>query len=126
MTFAILLHLRRSSEMVKFLERNQLDARLPMTKDQLSDIIPEDAAAFFKDQWGFLPYIFQRNLHQHIHSDHFVLPFLEDRALDDLEGGFGAISEVTIAPSMQAMVPDQVSWPAVACRTLFARMFTAT
>ena len=126
MTFAILLHLGRSSKIHQFLERNELDARLPMTKDQLSEIIPEDAAAFFKDQWGFLPYIFQRNPHQHIHNDNFVLPFLKDRTLDDIEGGYGAMSEVTIAPSMQAMVPDQVSWPAVACRTLFGRIFTAT
>ena len=95
-------------EMVKFLEQNELDARLPMTKDQLSDIIPQDAAAFFKNQWGFLPYIFQRNHHQHINNDSFILPFLRDQTLDDLEGGFGVISEITIAPSMQAMVPGQV------------------
>ena len=125
-TFAILLHLGRSDEIAKFLERNELDARLPMTKDQLSHIIPQDAAAFFKDQWGFLPYIFQRNPHQHIHNDNFVLPFLKDRTLDDLEGAFGAISEVTIAPSMQAMVPDQVRWPVAARHILFARVFTAT
>lgn len=124
-TFAILLHLRRSHEITKFLERNELDARLPMTKDQLSDIIPQDAAAFFKDQWGFIPYIFQRNPHQHIHNDNFVLPFLKDRTLDDLEGGFGAMSEVTIAPSMQAMVPDQVRWSVAARHILFARVFTA-
>ena len=114
MTFAILLHLGRSSEIVKFLERQELDARLPMTKDQLSDIIPQDAAAFFKDQWGFLPYIFQRSPHQHIHNDNFVLPFLKDQILDELEGGFGAISEVTMAPSMQAMVPAQVRQTVVA------------
>ena len=86
MTFAILLHLGRSNEVVKFLERNELDTRLPMTKDQLSNIIPQDAAAFFKDQWGFLPYISQRDPHQHIHNDNIVLPFLKDRTLDDLEG----------------------------------------
>ena len=124
-TFAILLHLGRSNEIAKFLERNELDARLPMTKDQLSDIIPQDAAAFFKGQWGFLPYILQRNPHQHIHNDNFVLPFLTDRTLDDLEGGFGVISEVTIAPSMQAMVPDQVRWSVGARHVLFTRVFTA-
>ena len=107
-TFAILLHMRCSMEMVKFLEQNELDSRLPMSKDQLSDIIPQDAAAFFKNQWGFLPYILQRNHHQHINHDSFILPFLRDQTLDDLEGGFGVISEITIAPSMQTMVRSQV------------------
>ena len=94
--------------MIKFLERDELDARLPMTKDQLSNIIPQDAAAFFRSQWGFLPFVLQRSPHQHIHNDSFILPFLTERTLDDLEGGFGAISEITMASSMQALVPNQV------------------
>ena len=39
--------------------------------------------------------------HQDIHNDNVILPFLENCTLDDLEAGFGVISEVTIAPSMQ-------------------------
>ena len=103
--FAILIHIGKPDSMTKFLERNDLDARLPFSQEQLSDILQGDGKLFLRSQWDFLPHIFQRDHHQHIPDSH-VLPFLIEKTLDELEGGFGAISEVTIASSMQALIPE--------------------
>lgn len=103
--FAILVHIGKPHSVRDLLERNELDARLPFGQEQLSDILQEDAKLFLRSQWDFIPHIFQRDRHQHI-PDHYVLPFLIEKTLDELEGGFGAISEVTIASSMQALVPN--------------------
>ena len=114
--FAILIHIRKPDTMTRFLERNELDARLPFSQEQLSDMLHEDGKLFLRCQWDFLPHIFQRDHHQHI-PDSYVLPFLMDKNLDGLEGGFGNISEIKIASSMQALITDHVrSLPAV-CRT---------
>ena len=107
-TFAILIHIRKPDSIVAFLERNELDRRLPFNQQQVLDILPEDGTSFFKNQWEFVPFIFQRDYHQHI-PDGYVLPFLTDTRLEELEGGFGAISEVTIASSMQKLVANDVS-----------------
>ena len=104
--FGILVHIGKPNSMTKFLERNELDARLPFGQEQLSEILHEDAKLFLRSQWDFLPHIFQGDHHQHI-PDSYVLPFLNDKRLDELEGGFGAISEVTVASSMQALIPDR-------------------
>ena len=93
--------------MILFLERNELDARLPMNKAQLSEIIPDAMISFFKTQWDFLPPVFKRDHHQHI-NDNLVLPFVKEQVLDELEGGFGSISQISISPSMQNMVSHQV------------------
>ena len=101
--FAILVHIRKPNSMIMFLERNELDARLPFGEQQVSDILGGDAKLFLRSQYDFLPYIFRRDHHQHI-PDSYILPFLHEKRMDDLEGGFGAVSEVTIAYSMQALV----------------------
>ena len=103
--FAILVHIRKPNSMIKFLEHNELDARLPFGQQQLSDILGGDAKLFLRSQYDFLPHIFRRDHHQQI-PDSYILPFLHEKSMDDLEGGFGAISEVAIASSMQALVPN--------------------
>ncbi len=105
--FAILVQTRKPNSMTKFLERNELDARLPFSQEQLSDILQEDGKLFLRSQWDFLPHIFQRDYHQHIPNS-YVLPFLVEKTLDELEGAFGVISEITITSSMQALITDHV------------------
>ncbi|KAL9043843.1 MAG: hypothetical protein Q9214_002981, partial [Letrouitia sp. 1 TL-2023] len=101
--FAILIHIGRPGSMIEFLERTELDTRLPFSQEQVSDILGEDGKIFFRSQWDFLPHFFQRGHHRRI-PDNYVLPFLRETTLDELEGGFGVISEIAIASSMQQLM----------------------
>ena len=103
------MHVGKPEMVIKFLERNELDARLPFSEEQLSDILQEDVKLFLRSQWDFLAHIFRRDHHQHIPDSH-VLPFLVEKTLDELEGGFGAIPEITIASTMQALISDHVEY----------------
>lgn len=85
--------------MILLLEGNELDARLLVSKGQLSEIIPDAMISFFKIQWDFLPHVFKLDHHQHT-NDNLVLPFVKERVLDELEGGFGSISQISLSPSM--------------------------
>lgn len=113
--FAILVHIQQPNAVIHFLERDELDARLPFSQELLSDILREDGKIFFRSQWDFIPHIFRRGHHQHIPKS-YILPFLAEKPRDELEGGFGAISEITIASSMQALVTDQVRSTLIDCR----------
>jgi serine/threonine protein kinase len=97
--FAVLVLMREEGEISRFIEFDDfqdqtLDSKLPISREKLKQIIPDNADQFFEEQWCFTAPVFA---HHHIHryfSKETVLPFTSVRPLG--KGGFGQVQEVTL------------------------------
>lgn len=103
--FAILTWIQRPETIVDFVDKQELDDRLPFKENDLPSINP-DVPQFFDAQWAFLP-VYLREGGFRKFRDREVLPFQTESAEPSLDGSFGVISKVTIDPSMHDFVPEQ-------------------
>lgn len=95
-TFAILVLIQRARNIVKFIEREQLqsdslDSKLPYGSkaDVEKFLLKSDAEDFFERQWEFVSPIFRHKAcHRSLHG-RTILPFLETKILGG--GSFGTI-----------------------------------
>lgn len=107
--FAILVLMKEEGEISRFIEFDDfqdqtLDSKLPISREKLKRIIPDNADQFFEEQWCFTAPVFA---HHHIHryfSKETILPFTSVRTLG--KGGFGLVQEVTLPQKHQRYYND--------------------
>ncbi|MCJ1396370.1 hypothetical protein MMC18_009260 [Xylographa bjoerkii] len=105
--FGILILLRRTSYITKFIESDQfqgqlpnIDHKLPFRRELLEKILPGALAAeFYEKQWEFTSPVFSRRMIPRSLDDDSILPTLTDEIVG--EGGFGTVHEVTLHPCHQ-------------------------
>jgi hypothetical protein len=96
--FAILVLLRQEELILNFIESSDehIDAKLPFEKSSLTRIAPTISHRFATEvQWELIPHIFRVGGYYRKLDDTIVLPFVDERKLD--EGTGGVIHECTIA-----------------------------
>jgi len=106
-TIAVLLLIQRPISILKFLERDMLqdlDSRLPLTVDELGQILEDDrdAEEFYQTQWSVLAPILQKNRSHRIFEENTPLPYVKSEPV--AKGGYGNIFKVTILPAHQQLV----------------------
>lgn len=104
--FAILIWHRSPDSIVSFKDNVEGDSHLPMSTERLLFVAP-DARQFSETQWDFLPHFFEKGANPVI-QDRVILPFLKETHLPELEGSSGAISKVTIEPTLHNFVGEEV------------------
>ena len=100
--FGILILLRRTSYIAKFIESDQfqgrlpnIDQKLPFRRELLEEILPAALAAeFYEKQWEFVSPVFTRRMLPRTLDDDSIIPTLTDEIVG--EGGFGTVREVTL------------------------------
>jgi len=105
-TFAILPTIGAEEDIEHFIERGELDARLPLSDTTVQEVLKTKYAAFLEIQWEFIPYRFARG-HRLLRDKH-ILPITKETRLSELDGSFGAISRIEIPSSMQHFVQTKV------------------
>ncbi|RFU33949.1 hypothetical protein B7463_g2365, partial [Scytalidium lignicola] len=101
--FAILVRIEQEHLIAECLSHDIRD-------DKLSVITPESMEGlkidprFFEKRWEFLAPIFRRRNVLLKLKDQHVLPFLEDRRLDDSQGGYANAFRVTLDARHQGLV----------------------
>ena len=106
-TFSILVYNSQESLMIKFLDREELDEKLPMNHMTLKKIIGEPADKFYREQWEFTPIILPKRRHRQI-DDEAVLPFMHEEHLRDRDGSFGTIYRFIMESNMQRFFHTEV------------------
>lgn len=106
-TIAVLLLIQRPTSILKFLERDMLqnlDSRLPLTVDELRQILEDGTAAeeFYQTQWSLLAPILQKNRSHRIFEENTPLPYIKSEPV--AKGGYGNIFKVTLVPAHQQLV----------------------
>jgi hypothetical protein len=112
-TFAILIWIRNPAAIVDFVDRQELDSRLPFKATDLR-IINLDISQFFDAQWVFLPVFLRKGRFRKL-RDREVIPFETEEKKPELDGSYGSISQVTVDRSMHDFTPEQVSITARKC-----------
>lgn len=107
--FALLLYLESPWLIGPFLEHSIHD--IPVRKEQLSELSVELGeqfkSGFLTKQLAFKPHFFHRGRFARVDPS-AVLPIVKKNELDELEGSFGAISEIVIAPSFHDFFDTKV------------------
>lgn len=103
--FAILVVLGgQEKEILRFIEHDHfqaspLDHKLPFSKSDLENIVPEIAIDFYEKQWEFTAPVFTKGV-DHRYLDIFTsFPFVGNIKIG--EGGFGEVFKVTLYPGHQ-------------------------
>jgi hypothetical protein len=106
LVFAILSWIQKPEAVVDFVDKHELDDRLPFRVNDLPNISP-DIPQFFDVQWAFLPVFLRKgDFRKFRHKE--IIPFKSELGEPDLDGSSGAISKVTIEPSLHDFVEEQV------------------
>jgi hypothetical protein len=109
-TFAILVWMRVEDAIVEFRRHRCLDSSLPLDETTARKIAPNFGYTFCNEvQWEFRPYFFHRNEDVEIRPTE-ILPFIQEVEQQKL-GGFGAVAQLVVLPSLQDFYPRQVTGP---------------
>lgn len=92
--FAILVRVEQEHLIAECLSYEIRDDKLPVIVPESMEGLDVDPK-FFEKRWEFLAPIFRRRNVLLKLKDQYILPFLEDRRLDDSEGGFANAFRVT-------------------------------
>jgi hypothetical protein len=104
--FAILIQLRTPQSIQEFIDDGMHDNSLPLEVNGLPHNFL-DQQAFFDAQWEFVPYRFAKSHYRRV-RDEYVLPIVEEKRLESLDGSFGMISEIKLAPELSSLTaPNQ-------------------
>ena len=105
--FSILTWIHQEEKILSFIEHNELDARLPMSKDRVRSVDNTVQDQFWNEvQWEYLPYHFLKNDFHRILPDEMILPFITDE--QHAEGASGEIFKSTMHISQQSFFPKMV------------------
>lgn len=104
--FAILVWISKPEAILSFVDHHKLDSRLPFDKAELIAIEPT-IPQFYDAQWAFVPVEIEKEGFRRLREKE-VLPFQTEAPQPDLNGSSGAISFVTIDPSLHDLVPSEV------------------
>jgi hypothetical protein len=109
-TFAILVWMRVEDAIVEFRRHRCLDPSLPLHETTARKIAPNFGNTFCNEvQWEFRPYFFHRNEDVEIRPTE-ILPFIQEVEPQKL-GGFGAVAQLVVHPSLQDFYPRKVTSP---------------
>jgi hypothetical protein len=109
-TFAILVWMRVEDAIVEFRRHRCLDSSLPLDETTAKKIAPSFGTLFCNEvQWEFRPYFFHRNEDVVIRPAE-ILPFIQKVGQQKL-GGFGAVDQLVVHPSLQDFYPHKVTGP---------------
>ena len=97
--FAILLELHCEQSLVRFIENDVLDSRLPFDEATLHHVIPEAAKRFECLQYEYLAYRFQRGQYHKRLSEKQILPYTRQEKIGG--GGFSTVYRVRVHSSHQ-------------------------
>ena len=105
--FSILAWIRQEKLISRFIEHNELDARLPMEKSQVLRVSDKIDQRFWTEaQWEFLPHKFSKTDYHNVLHDKIILPFTTE--IKVTEGASGEIYKSTIATRQQSLLPPNV------------------
>lgn len=102
--FAILVHIRHTSSLLRFIETDNyqtgLDSRLPFEERRLKAILKDPASQeFYERQWHFIAPVFCDSVFRRILPPETILPITHQEFLG--KGSFGIVYGINIAPSHQ-------------------------
>jgi hypothetical protein len=106
-TFATLIWVRMPELIVNLVDKQDLDNRLPFDENSQPELA-SSAPQFFDTQWTFLPVSLTLHGYQVLRPKE-VIPFTSDIAKPHMDGSFGTMSQVSIEPMLQDLVPEAVS-----------------
>jgi hypothetical protein len=122
--FAILIALRTPRSIQVFIDEGILDSALPLEITGAPRHFL-DGQAFFDVQWEFIPYKFAKSLYRRV-RDEYVLPIVDEKRLESLDGSFGMISEIKVAPELHSLTaPSQKVNRHVVAQRNVANIYTA-
>ncbi|KAF8526172.1 kinase-like domain-containing protein [Trichophaea hybrida] len=106
--FGILIWRKWLNKLIKFIEHDVLDSKLPLEENLASRIVENVGWDFAHNaQWEFLPKTLEKEMsdyHSHI-PDQVILPFINETRIG--EGNFGEVFEMSVLPSLQTMIPEK-------------------
>ena len=97
--FAILLELHWEQSLVRFIENDVLDSRLPLDDVALKHVIPEAVKRFECLQYKYLAYQFRRGQYHKRLSEKQILPYIRQEKIGG--GGFSTVYRVRVHSSHQ-------------------------
>ena len=101
--FAILVETKLGFALVDFVEHRILDQALPVSEEQLKDVLNEatDREQFTEHQWAYLAYDFPRIQYvQRLRVD-YILPYVEQSEIEG--GGSSRVYKVLVHPTHQSL-----------------------
>lgn len=104
----ILIWMGASHDVLKFIERGELDKQLPLEEYRVAETDPSIAAAFVERQWSFIPPIFRKEMSGYHcrFREQEILPIIGKQSLG--AGSVGVVDKVEILPTAQTIFPDAV------------------
>jgi hypothetical protein len=100
--FAILIRIEQESLVVDLIANDILNNKLPLGTESVEGL--ELDAKFFDIQWEFVAPIFTRRSVVLKLKYRHVLPYLEDRKIDNVHGGYANAFRVVLDPQHQDVV----------------------
>lgn len=108
MLLGILIWVGASHDVLKFIERGELDKQLPLEVNRVAEIEPSIAAAFLECQWSFIPPIFRKEMSGYHcrFREQEILPIIGQWSLGT--GNVGVVDKIELLPTAQNIFPDSV------------------
>ena len=104
--FGILIWKKWLHKLIKCIEHDALDSRLPLEDARADEVLGSIGWDFARNaQWEFLPRMLtdeMSGVHNQFRKEE-ILPYISEKKLG--EGSFGDVFEVSVSPSSQNMFP---------------------